>query len=107
MGGNDVGEGQEPLGESDNFRTAPDLMVYDTGATPIMSSNPAFKRKERQQGAVVPQQPVPREPQLQGNPDEEAFDEVTFTSSLGLTTSGGNRKMLSPETVYCRPSSLG
>ena len=42
LGGDDVGEGQKPLGESDDFRAAPELMVHDTGATPTMSPNPAF-----------------------------------------------------------------
>ena len=65
LGGDDVGEDQKPLGESDDFRAAPELMVHDTAATPTKSPNPAFKRKERQQGAVEPQQPVPGEPQPQ------------------------------------------
>ena len=56
-----------------------------------MSPNPACKRKERQQGTVEPQQPVPREPQPQGEPDEEEFDEATFTSSLDSTPSGGDK----------------
>ena len=34
-------------------------MVHDTGATPTMSPNPVFKRNERQEVAVDPQQPVP------------------------------------------------
>ena len=90
MGGDDVGEGHKPLGESDEFRAASELMVHDTGATPTMSPNPAFKRKEQQQDVVDPQQPVPGEPQPQGEPDEEEeFDEVTFASSLDLTPSGG------------------
>ena len=90
LGGDDVEEGQKPLGESDYFRAASELMVHDTGATPTMSPNPAFKRKDRQQGAVDPQQPVAGEPQPQGEPDvEEEFDEATFASSLDLTTSGG------------------
>jgi len=39
---------------------------------------------------VEPQQPVPGEPQPQGEPDdEEEFDEMTLTSSLDLTPSGG------------------
>ena len=92
LGGDDVGEGQEPLGKSDNFPAAPELMVHDAGVTPTMSPNPACKRKERQRGTVEPQQPVPGEPQPQG--DEEVFDEATFTSSLDLTPSvqsvGGN-----------------
>ena len=46
LGGDDVGEGQKLLRERDYFRAAPDLMVYDTGATPIMSPNPAFNHKE-------------------------------------------------------------
>ncbi|EDR06988.1 uncharacterized protein LACBIDRAFT_328400 [Laccaria bicolor S238N-H82] len=91
LGGDDVEDGQEPLGESDNFCAAPELMVHDTGATPTMSPNPAFKRKERQQGAIDPQQPVPGEPQPQSEPDDDddEFDEATFTSSLDLTPSGG------------------
>ena len=80
LGGDDVGEGQKLLGESDNFRAAPELMVHDTGATPVMSPNPAFKCKEREQGAAELHQP-------QGEPDEEEFDEATFTCSLDLTTS--------------------
>ena len=88
--GDDVEEGQKPLGESDYFRAASELMVHDTGATPTMSPNPAFKRKDRQQGAVDPQQPVSGEPQPQGEPDrEDEFDEATFASSLDLTPSGG------------------
>ena len=59
MGGDDVGEGQKLLGESDNFRAAPDLMVYDTGATPTMSPNPVFECKERQQSVVESPQAVP------------------------------------------------
>jgi len=83
-GDDDVGEGQKPLGESENFCAAPELMVHDTGATSTMRPNPAFQRTERQQQcAVEPQQPVPAEPQPQGEPDEEEeFDETTFTSSL-------------------------
>ena len=46
MGGDDVGEGQKPLGESDSFCAAPELMIHDTGATPTMSPNPAFKHKD-------------------------------------------------------------
>ena len=88
LGGDDVGDGQKLLGQSDDFRAASELMVHDTGATPIMSPNPAFKHGERQQGAVVPQQPVLREPQPQGEPEEE-FDEATFMSSLDLTPSEG------------------
>ncbi|KIK04758.1 hypothetical protein K443DRAFT_675536, partial [Laccaria amethystina LaAM-08-1] len=87
--GEDVGEHQKPLGESDNFRAAPEVMEHDTVATPSKSPDHAFKRKDRQQGAVEPQQPVPGEPQPQGEPDEEEFDEATFTSSLDLTLSGG------------------
>jgi len=80
-GDDDVGEGQKLLGES----------VHDTGATPTTSPNPAFERTERQQQrAVEAQQPVPGEPQPQGEPDdEEEFDEATFTSSLDLIPSGG------------------
>ena len=90
LGGDDVGEGQKSLGQSDYFRAAAELMVQDTGATPTMSPNPAFSRKERQQGAVDRQQPVPGEPQPQGEPDQEdEFDEATFASSLDLTPSGG------------------
>ena len=91
LGGDDVGEGQRPLGQCDNFCAAPELMVRDTGATPTMSPNPAFERTERQQqGAMESQQSVPGEPQPQGEPDEEEeFDETTFTSSLDLTPSGG------------------
>jgi len=90
-GDDDVGEGQKPLGESDNFCAAPELMVHDTGATPTTSPSPAFECTERQQQcAVEPQQPIPGEPQPQGEPDEEEeFDETTFTSSLDLTPSGG------------------
>ena len=85
-----VGEGQKPLGESENFCAAPELMVHDTGATPTMSPNPVFKHTERQQQCVVElQQPTPGEPQPQGEPDEEEFDEATFASSLDLTPSGG------------------
>ena len=55
-----------------------------------MTPSPAFGRTERQQQcAVEPQQPVPGEPQPQGEPDEEEFDEATFASSLDLTPSGG------------------
>jgi hypothetical protein len=89
LGGEDVGEHQKPLGESDNFRAAPEVMEHDTVATPSKSPDHAFKRKDRQQGAVEPQQPVPGEPQPQGEPDDEEFDEATFTSSLDLTPSGG------------------
>ena len=90
LGGDDVGEGQKPLGESDDFCAAPELIVHDTGATPTRSPNPAFKRKEWQQGVVDLQQPLPGQPQPQGEPDnEEEFDEPTFTSSLDLTPSGG------------------
>jgi len=47
---------------------------------------------------VEPQQPVPGEPQPQGEPDDdEEFDEATFTSSLDLTPSGGAK--------VCRPKS--
>ena len=88
LGGDGVGEGQKPLGECDNFCAAL-MMVHDTGATPTVSPGPAFERKERQQGAVEPQQPVPGELQPQGEPDEEEFDEATFASSLDLTPSGG------------------
>ena len=90
LGGYDVGEGQKPLGESYDFCAAPELMLHDTGATPTMSPNPAFKCKDRQQGAVDPQQPIPGEPQPQGEPDrEDEFDKATFASSLDLTPSGG------------------
>ena len=86
LGGDDVGEGQKPLGESDDFRAAPELMVHDAGATPTMSLNPTFKRKQWQQGAVDAQHPVSGEPQPQGEPDkEEKFDKATFVSSLDLT----------------------
>ena len=111
LGGDDVGEGRKSLGESDDFCVAPELMVHDAGATPTMSPNPAFKRKD----AVDPQQPVPGEPQPQGEPDEEdEFDEATFASSLDLTPTGGARvrrrksKDVVPciGTVRCRPSSL-
>ena len=86
LGGYDVVEGQKPLGEGDDFCAAPELMVHDTGATPTMSLNPAFKRKD----AVDPQQPALGEPQPQGEPDEEdEFDEATFASSLDLTPSRG------------------
>jgi len=85
-GDDDVGEGHKPLGESDNFCAAPELMVHDTGATPTTSPSPVFECTEQQQQcAVEPQQPVPGEPQPQGEPDDEA----TFTSSLDLTPSGG------------------
>ena len=79
-----MGEGQKPLGESDDFRAAPELMVHDTGATPTMCPNPTFKRKEQQQGVMDTQQPVPGEPD-----EEDEFDEATFTPSLDLTPSGG------------------
>ena len=65
MEGDDVGEGQKPLGESDDFRAALDLMVYDTGATPTMTPNLEFNCKEWQLSAVDLQQPVPGEPQLE------------------------------------------
>jgi len=56
----DDGEGQKLLGEG----------VHNTGATPTMSPNPAFEHTEQQQqGAVEPQQPVPGEPQPQGELD--------------------------------------
>ena len=58
-GGDDVGEGQKPLGKSDDFRAATELMVHDTGATPTMSPNPVFDCKERQQSVVEPRQAVP------------------------------------------------
>ena len=58
-GGDDVGEGQKPLGKSDDFRAATELMVHDTGATPTMSPNPVFECKERQQSVVEPRQAVP------------------------------------------------
>ncbi|EDR06996.1 uncharacterized protein LACBIDRAFT_328432 [Laccaria bicolor S238N-H82] len=87
LGNDDVGEA---LGESDDFCVAPELMVHDTGATPTISPNPAFKHKEWQQGVVEPQQPNSGESQMQGEPDEEEeFNEATFTSSLDLTPSGG------------------
>ena len=90
LGGDDVEDGQKPPGEIEDFCAAPELMVHDTGATPTMSPNLAFKRKERQQGMVDPQQPVPGEPQPQGEPDQEdEFDEATFASNLDLTPSGG------------------
>ena len=90
LGGDDVGEGQKPLGESDSFWADPELMVHDTGATPTMSPNPAFKRKEQQKGAVDRQQSVPGEPQPEGGPDQEdEFDKATFASSLDLTPTGG------------------
>ena len=98
LGGYDVVEGQKPLGESDDFCAAPELMVHDTGATPTMSLNPAFKRKD----AVDLQQPVPGEPQPQGEPDkEDEFDEATFASTLDLTPSGGAkvRRRKSKEVV--------
>ena len=86
LGGDDVGEGRKSLGESDDFCAAPQLMVHDTGATPTMSLNPAFKHKD----AGNPQQPVPGQLQPQGEPDQEdEFDEVTFASSLDLTTGEG------------------
>jgi len=90
-GDDDVGEGQKPLGESENFCMAPELMVHDTGATPTMGPNPTFECTERQQQcAVEPEQHIPGEPQPQGEPDEEEeFDEMTLTSSLDLTPSGG------------------
>ena len=87
QGGDDVGQGQKLLGESDNFRAAPDLMVYDTGATPIMSPNPAFNYKERQQGVADLQQPVSGEPQPRGELTRRSSTK-TFTSSLGLIPSG-------------------
>ena len=46
LGGDDVGEGQKLLGESDSFCAAPELMIHNTGATPTMSPNPAFNRKD-------------------------------------------------------------
>ena len=79
--------GQKLLGESDNFRAAPDLMVYDTGAAPIMSPNPAFNYKERQQGVADLQQPVSGEPQPRGELTRRSSTK-TFTSSLGLIPSG-------------------
>ena len=44
MGSDDVGEGQNPLGESDNFCAASELMIHDMGATSTMSPNLAFKK---------------------------------------------------------------
>ena len=91
-------------------------MVHDTGATPTMSPNPAFKRNERQQVAVDLQQPVPGEPQPEGEPNEEdEFNEATFTSRLDLTPSGGAkicwRKLKDVVPLHwnsgCRPSNLG
>jgi len=90
-GDDDDGKGQKPLGESDNFCVASELMVHDTGAPPTTSPSPVFECTEQQQQcAVEPQQPIPGEPQPQGEPDDkEEFDEATFTSSLDLTPSGG------------------
>ena len=79
LGGDDVGEGQN--------RAAPDLMVYDTGTTPIMSPNPAFNHKEWQQGVADLQQPVSGEPQPRGELTKRSSTK-TFTSSLGLIPSG-------------------
>ncbi|EDR12089.1 uncharacterized protein LACBIDRAFT_323107 [Laccaria bicolor S238N-H82] len=89
LGGDDAGEGEELLGERDDFCVALELMVHDTGATLTMSPNPAFKCKGRQQCAVEPQQPVPGEPQPQGEPDnEEEFnkkDVIPLHWSSGLS----------------------